>query len=582
MRVARLEITRFRGFESFVLVPRGSVVVVGEPRAGRSDLIAALRRVLDPRSVQARPSEWDVFRPLPELTELDGDGDAEVAIPLTSVKVSLMSLSPEVEQDLDDRLELLDPETGEVADPAAADDAELGIRLTYCLRYGADEQQLEHWLEYAKSGQRVPRADREALRAFILERNPPLQLRSEGILRRLASEPNPDALAATLLSFAEAITEATTTLTRSDEVQAGLKLVVNHGPKRLLELDDTDPTVGIGFTAEDGSMAALLRAVQPTLDLDEHAGNLPLSSHGSTTAAVLATAEASAVAQTDHAIVLADDFGDQLDAAAAEYLAARLRRRGGQLWLTTRRAEVISAFDATDLVRLTRHTGARQHFQLSENADRKERARRRHVSTLLAPAMSARTVILLEGPHDFETYTTVERRRFQELAKTPVSALGMRFVTASASGGEGGKQELAKLARLAKDFGLSIRVVLDHDKPGSDADLLEELKTMADLIVRLPPRAAVERAIVDGLEPVVLRSVLETLNDDHDLGLDVKAIDDGDLADRCIKALKQKGGLHRLFIELLPYKTVPQLASNVLIRLHGAAPADPLVILADL
>jgi len=56
--------------------------------------------------------------------------------------------------------------------------------------------------------------------------------------------------------------------------------------------------------------------VQPTLDLDA-AGTLPLSSHGSTTAAILAAAEAAAAAQGDNAIVLADDFGDQLDAASA-------------------------------------------------------------------------------------------------------------------------------------------------------------------------------------------------------------------------------------------------------------------------
>jgi putative ATP-dependent endonuclease of the OLD family len=47
MRIARLEITGFRGFESLILLPRGKMLVVGEPRAGRSELIAALRRVLD-------------------------------------------------------------------------------------------------------------------------------------------------------------------------------------------------------------------------------------------------------------------------------------------------------------------------------------------------------------------------------------------------------------------------------------------------------------------------------------------------------------------------------------------------------
>jgi hypothetical protein len=54
MRVARVEIDRFGGFESFKLIPRANVLVVGEPRAGRSDLVAALRRVLDPHTVRTR------------------------------------------------------------------------------------------------------------------------------------------------------------------------------------------------------------------------------------------------------------------------------------------------------------------------------------------------------------------------------------------------------------------------------------------------------------------------------------------------------------------------------------------------
>ena len=172
--------------------------------------------------------------------------------------------------------------------------------------------------------------------------------------------------------------------------------------------------------------------------------------------------------------------------------------------MTSRQPEVIAAFDATEIVRLTRHTGKRKHFQLAESTDRKERLRRRHISTLLAPAMSAQTVILVEGPHDFEAYTAVERRRFLELKKVPLAARGMRFVAASASGAEGGKSELPKLARLATDLGLAVRVVLDNDKPGTDDDLIEQLRATAELIVRLPDGAAVERTIVDGLAPDVL------------------------------------------------------------------------------
>jgi hypothetical protein len=579
MRIARLEITRFRGFDSFVLIPRDHVVIVGEPRAGRSDLIAALRRVLEPRNILSRPSEWDVFRPLPDPTSDDPDDETELAAQRTSIALSLLDLSDETEQVLQDRLELMDPTTGDPAAEDDTDDAELGIRLRYCLRYDQDEVRLEHWIEYPKSGTRVPRADRELLRAFILDRNPPLQLRTEGALRRLANDKDPDALAQTLQEFADEIAHATETLAQSDEIQSALQLVADHGARRLLELDPSHPAAAIGFTTEDGSLAALLRAVQPTLDLDE-AGVLPLSAHGSTTAAILAAAEASAAAQAGDAIVLADDFGDQLDAASGEYLAARLRRRSGQVWLTTRQPEVPRAFEATELLRLTRSGGSRQSFQLSENPDRKERVQRRHLFSLLGPALSARTVVLLEGPHDMETYTTVSRRLLIQDNKTPLSAYGMRLVPASASGGEGGKQELPKIAKLAADLGLGVRVVLDHDKPGTDHDLIDELCQVAEMVVQLPEQAAVERAIVDGLESDELRQALESVNDDHDLKLNVNNLGDEDLAEKCVWALKQKGGLHRSFIDALPEGVTPPLASEVLRQLKKYPPTgDPLITL---
>jgi len=578
MRIARIEITRFRGFESFVLVPREHVVVVGEPRAGRSDLIAALRKVLEPRSTMSRPSEWDVFRPLPVPPPPGGDEEDEVANPLTSIEISILELADETEQALQDRLELLSPTTGEPAGKDENDDAKLGVRLRYCLQYNPDEEQLQHWIEYPKSGARVPRSERELLRAFVLDRNQPLQLRAEGALRRLASDPDPYAMRETLQEFAKNIAAATQTLAESDEVQAALNLVAQHGARRLLELDPTDATAAIGFTAEDGSLAALLRAVQPTLDLDM-AGVLPLSAHGSTTAAILAAAEASAAAQASDAIVIADDFGDHLDAASGEYLAARVRHRAGQLWLATRQPEVPRAFEATELLRLTRSSGSRRAYQLSETPDRKERVRRRHLFTILGPAMSARTVVLLEGPHDMETYTTVSRRQFREEGKVPLSALGMRLVPASVGGGEGGKSELPKIAKLATELGLAVRIVLDHDKPGTDEDLIDELCEIAEMVVRLPERAAVERAIVDGLSSDELREALNSINDDHDLELDIDSIGDSDLAKKSVWALKQKGGLHRPFIDALPAGTTPPLAAAVLKQIKASSRAIPLITL---
>ncbi len=579
MRISRLEISHFRGFKFLVLVPRNNVVVVGEPRAGRSDLLAAIRRVLDPRSTQSRPSEWDLHRSVQTAAEKLNLKDAES--PLTFVEVTLVELPDETEQTLEDRLELFSPTTGEPVGAEDADDGVLGVRIRYCLRRDSNEQSFEHWVEYPRTGQRVPRSERELLKAFVLDRTAPLQLRAEGALRRLASDANAAALQSTLDEFSKSIAASTKALAESDEIRAALRLVAEHGVQNLLDLDAENPTAPIGFSAEDGSLAALLRAVQPTLELDD-AGVLPLSSHGSTTSAIIAAAEAAAAAQIDDLIVLADDFGDQLDAASAEYLAARLRRRGGQLWLTTRQPEVLRAFEPNELIRLTRSSGVRVAFQLAETTDKKERMRRRYLHSLLSSAMSARKVILLEGPHDLATYTAVSERLFREQNEAPLAAYGMRLVSTSVSGGEGGKQELPKLARLAGDVGLAVRVVLDHDKPGTDGDLIDELSSISEMVVRLPIRAAVERTLVKGIDVDILRKALEALNDDYGLGLEIDELQEDDVAKKCVWALKQKNGLHKAFVDVLPKGVIPPLASEVLRRLKADTPDKPLVEMGDL
>ena len=55
MRVARVRLHLFRGYAEQVISPARHAVVVGEPRAGRSDLIMGLRRALDPRSWSRTP-----------------------------------------------------------------------------------------------------------------------------------------------------------------------------------------------------------------------------------------------------------------------------------------------------------------------------------------------------------------------------------------------------------------------------------------------------------------------------------------------------------------------------------------------
>ena len=62
MYIKELEIVNFRGFLRLKLRPNGHVVIMGEPRSGRSDLIEALGRVLDAESLRTRvTSELDFY-----------------------------------------------------------------------------------------------------------------------------------------------------------------------------------------------------------------------------------------------------------------------------------------------------------------------------------------------------------------------------------------------------------------------------------------------------------------------------------------------------------------------------------------
>ena len=554
MRIVKVRLQRFRGFAEMVVCPAGHAVVVGEPRAGRTDMITGLRRVLEPRSTAARPDPLDVHRPFPPATD---DGEK-----LTEVEVTIVDLGAVVVQELEDWLELIDPETGLLSEEEQAGKAVMGLRLCYRLRYDPASETAEHWVEYPKNGTRVSRAERELLAPIVLDRGAPLQLRPEGVFRRLVADADEADLLAALTRLGTDVDTATEALAASSGIRKTIEEVLDAGAAQLLEMTSTTPADDIGFATDDGSVSAILRAMRPTLTLDA-AGPLPLTAHGSTTTGVLTAAEAVVSAAVPGAIVLGDDFGDDLDAASAEYLASRLRRNGGQVWLSTRRPDVVRAFAPEEMIRLTRSHGDRRLHQLAATTDRKERAARRYLHPLLLPAMTSRTVGLLEGPHDLEGYTAVADRRLRNLDIAPPAAYGVRMV--APANGDGGKDELPKLARLAAALGFHVRVVLDNDKPGGDAALIAELTALADHVIRLPERSSVEQALVIGVDASRLRTAFERLVTEHGLvGITVSSIADADLEKAIVKALKTKGGLHQAFVEALPPGKMPPLAKKVL------------------
>lgn len=562
MRVARIRLQRFRGFDAADIAAPGHLAIVGEPRSGRSDLIGALRRVLDPHSTSGRVNPLDIHRSSSSSDEED---------PLTEVEVSLLDLGADLEQLLSGHLELLDPLTGLVADEDTAKEAVLGVRLCYRARYDEASDTGDHWVDWPghsdpKSGtfQRVRRIEREALPFLVVKGGAPLQVRAEGALRALMEERDPDELADAVKDLEIDVAKATETFSASSVVTDGIAQVLTSGASDLLGLDDP---ARIAFAPDDGSTAGLLRALQPTLELDD-AGFLPIASHGSSASAILAASEAAVAAKnaSDGLVIAIDDFGDSLDASSAEYLSIRLRREAEQVWLSTRRPDVLRAFEPEEILRLTRHGGDRGQHRLAATTDRKVRRARRDLLEQLLSAVSARTVVLMEGPHDVEGYGTLAAR-YAKSKKSGLPILAARSTRLVCAPGEsGGKDTLPQLAALAGDLGFAVRAVVDDDKPGENDELFNQLEPLTEQLVILPARTAVEAALVRGLEAPALRTALEALAEAYALDIDVDAIADDDLESTILKKkiLKMKGGLHKTWVESLSKTPPPPIAHDVL------------------
>lgn len=581
MRITRLRAANFRGWSSLDLQQGGHVVALGEPRAGRTDLVAALVRVLDPRSTRMSPVVTDIHQSLlasgaaddleeeadsaedaaeSETSSAAHGGTSEIRIgraPYAEVEVTLVDLGPDLEQEALGAIEPLDEDCQVDESGNASPLATFGLRIAYRVTHDSVADSLDHVVYYPATsnpatGQfvRVPTAVRQLLPVIFLDSSRPLQLRAEGLLRRLLNDRDPDAVSDALRALEAQITAAAGALSTAPVVSQLLDAVLSPtGPAR--RAGDRPVTASdIQFLPDDGTLAGILRAVQPVIALDQ-AGPLALSIHGSTTTATLAAAEAMVLAaSTQGAIIIGDDFGEGLDSGTAEHLATSLRSQASQVWLTTRRPETARAFEVSELLRLSRRGGTRLTNRVPTPTDKKEVAVQRHIQGQLVPALTATTVAVVEGRHDLTTLTSADRRG--EAPRLPLSAHGVRLISADIGDGGGGSQ-IPRIAALAKSLGLRVVALIDNDPEKKSADVVAGILAACDAVVRLPERMAIERAILAGASPTNLRSAAAVLTE---FGQQNPA--DGKTDDQLEHAIMRslhKNGLHEPFLAALAEST---------------------------
>src|SRR5712691_694614 len=276
MLVRQLEIRRFRGFEALKLLALNHVVLIGEPRAGRSDVIEGLRRVLSPDSTRSSLSD-DI-----DLYQRDRSFRAEV-------EVVLGDLGPVLTQQFFDQLEFWHTEESILIDVLDEVEAlndpkvEPVLRLCYRAEWSTAEEIGRHWVDYPKTSDPgagdfhyVRRADREAIPFF--SGGPgirPLSLAARAIFRRLIDQAQGADFPDHLEQLLDAIRDAAAAFGQSAQVREALELVVE--PARLpLDAEGTDVSDLVRFAPEGGVIGAILRSLSATADLGDCAGFLPV------------------------------------------------------------------------------------------------------------------------------------------------------------------------------------------------------------------------------------------------------------------------------------------------------------------
>jgi hypothetical protein len=508
--IRHISISRFRGFDSFETVLREHTVLVGEPGSGRSDLVEAIARVLDPDTLRSRRgSELDFF-------DLDTASDVHIELVIGALGAPAPApLTRYIELwDLQDDFLIGALPLGSLRDPARH---EIAVRLGY--RLWMEDGELHESIYWPKFSDRTAGtyvSVRQAERAqvpFLLQRGlgtRPLDLTPRGEFRSMVARQSTAAgFPAAVKAFLTAVEGGSAAFAADPAVSAALEDVLRE-VRQARRLSETKPATDLlAFLPEGGSEIGLIRTLAAAATLDDAPANLPTSRHGASILAGLRGGLLAAIAsKAPGTIVLVDDFGGEIDPFLARHLAARLRSLSGQLIVATRTNAVVEAFAPSEVLRL--HGCGSHRVASAGNMPRTkpQRLAARYWARYLVPALHASSVVIVEGHTDRLGFTALADRALHLGMLGSFGAAGIAIIEA------GTNNQAPRLAEVAKNLGLFAIVLLDNGtgSPLAGDAIAQDAIAVADALVRLPARMSIEQVLLDGVPDAELVRVFRELD----------------------------------------------------------------------
>ena len=575
MNIRQLDVKNFRGFATIQLRPNHHVVLMGEQGSGRSDLINAISKILDPDTIRNGGT-----------TELDFH-QRNTASPI-EISIIIGELGQDLEQDFFDFLEVWDTRTKEiVAEADVPEDGTIGtnqewvLRLEYRGRWLVDQERCEELIFYPKYSDPAAQAFRHANLSDITklgftvlryDSGKILDLGSRGSFRKIVERSPGGDFTAALAGYVQEISTAATQFTTSNQVKTALGEVMMSMRELLRIPADADVSQLIGFSPEGGSSSGLLKSLGPSVDLGGGAGALPAWRQGSSIGTLFRLAESLALSVGPRVIVAIDDLGDGVDAATAAHFGSVIRSVASQAWITTRIASVAEIFEPDDIIRLNRALdGTRSARQGKPPVSKSEAIAARQWRRNLLPTFTYHSVIVVEGPHDLSALHALSIRMCSEGHCCLPAAHGIAIISAGA-GGAGGYSTVLRLTASAKEMGLCAVGIVDGDMRADARTFVTDHIGNANAVIRLPDRSAIEYAIVHDVPAASISQALLDVSSAMNLPppQNIGALNGSALESLAIKFIKDNT-VHAAFIDALPFEHLAPLAKTLLEEAISAA-----------